>query len=431
MESIRQSNSTYDLCLKQMFALQRFGIKLGLDTIRNMLALLGNPHESFKAIHIAGTNGKGSIASSLATILRDAGFQVGLYTSPHLVKFNERIQINGRYISDERVVDLYETVQKVNTGERQATFFEFATAMALYEFAAGKVDWAIIETGMGGRLDATNILSPELTIITNISLEHKFYLGNTLAQIAAEKGGIIKSGVPVITGVTQKSVIAVIEEIAVKHKAPCYRKGKDFRIRRKADHTFDYYGIHQNLKGVATRLAGSHQLDNAAISIAACEQLKEKGLHLSDEVIRKALAKTFWPGRMEKVLDSPLVILDGAHNLMAVHALAAYMKQALRGIPTTLVIGILDDKPYRTMLKILAPLCANIILTKPNIDRALSPEILLDIVKPIHSSVEIIEDVAMAFKTAVERSNPLDAICVAGSLYVVGEVKAALAGLSN
>lgn len=410
-----------------MFSLQRFGIKLGLDVISAILEILGTPQSSYRCIHIAGTNGKGSIAASLAKTLQLSGFKVGLYTSPHLVKFNERIQVNGRPVSDDHVVSLYEAIRNADRGERHATFFEFATAMALYQFARSNVDWAIIETGMGGRLDATNVIVPELSIITNISLEHKEYLGTTLAQIAAEKAGIIKPGVPVVTGARQKNVIAVIEEISERLNAPCYRRGKDFRIKRKTDRTIDYYGKHQTIKNVAVGLEGSHQADNAAIVLAACEQLTERGIRLLQDDIRNALLNTHWPGRLEKVMEQPIVILDGAHNLMAARVLANYINEELNSTPTTLVVGILDDKPYEAMLKALAPLCRKIILTKPKINRALPPEKLLKIIHPLNSHVEVIEDVSTAVQKAVESALPTEAVCVAGSLYVVGEAKEALA----
>jgi len=424
---MKKSQSSYEACLAKMFALHRFGIILGLDTIKNILTALGDPHRSFRCIHIAGTNGKGSIASSLASILKKAGFRTGLYTSPHLVKFNERIQIDGNPIDDESVVRLYELVKEANQGKRGATFFEFATAMAFKEFARRKVDWAVIETGMGGRLDATNIVSPELTIITNIALEHKEYLGNTLAQIASEKGGIIKPDIPVVTGVTQQSVIAVIEDICRRQKSACFRKGKDFRIRRKPEGRFDYFGIHQNIKDLTTGLAGEHQFDNAAIALAACEQLIARGIALPEAVIRNALATHHWAGRLEKVLDRPMVILDGAHNLMAAKVLAQYLQENLKDKTTTLVIGILSDKPYEAILKSLVPTCAKVILTQPKIDRSLPPETLLKTASRIHSKVEIIPDVAEALETAINRSAAEDAVCVAGSLYVVGEAKEALA----
>ena len=414
-----------------MFALQRFGIKLELTTILGILNLLGNSHLSYRSIHVAGTNGKGSIASALAAILQNSGFKVGLYTSPHLVKFNERIQINGKPIEDERVISLYETVNKADCGERKATFFEFATAMALYEFACAQVDWAVIETGMGGRLDATNIIRPNLSIITNISLEHQSYLGHTLAKIASEKGGIIKPNVPVVSGVTQKSVIEVIANICRKQTAPFYRLGQDFHIRRQHNGHFDYFGIHQDIKALTTGLAGDHQFMNAAIVLGACEQLIDQGLILQHNVIRKALKNNHWPGRLEIVSARPRVILDGAHNLMAARVLSDYIKKELKEFQTTLVVGILDDKPYEKMLKSLVPVCAKVILTQPKINRALAPQKLSEIVKPINSNFEIIEDVARAVSTAIKNCQSHEAICIAGSLYVVGEAKEALSKLKD
>ena len=428
---MNNTKSTYENCLQKMFALQRFGIKLELATIAGILNILGNPHLSYHSIHVAGTNGKGSIASSLASILQDSGYKVGLYTSPHLVKFNERIQINGKLINDERVVSLYETVCAADRGERKATFFEFATAMALYEFACAQVDWAVIETGMGGRLDATNKIKPDLSIITNISLEHQTYLGNTLAQIAFEKGGIIKPSVPVVTGVTQKSVIEVIAKICREQQAPLYRLGADFHIRRKDNSHFDYFGIHRDIKALTIGLAGNHQFTNAAIVLAACEQLIDQGIILQQNVIRNALKNNHWPGRLEIVSASPKVILDGAHNLMAARVLSDYIKNELKEFATTLVVGILDDKPYEKMLKLLVPVCRKVILTKPKVNRALAPQKLLEIVKPINSDLEIIEDVATAVSTAIKKCRSHEAICIAGSLYVVGEAKAALSKLND
>lgn len=263
--------STYSDCLKSMYGLRRFGIKLGLSTIQNILSRLGNPQRRFSSIHVAGTNGKGSVASFLAAILKASGYKVGLYTSPHLVRFNERICINNQQISDEDVVSAYRAVTDVHHGDRQPTFFEYTTAMALYEFGRQSVDWAVVETGMGGRLDATNVLQPAISIITNVSLEHQGYLGNTLAEIAGEKGGIIKRNTPVVTGVSQPQVISTLEKLASKHSAPIYRFKKDFRARRQADHTFSYFGLDHVWRGVATSLTGSYQVENASLVLAACE----------------------------------------------------------------------------------------------------------------------------------------------------------------
>jgi len=236
-------NKDYKDCLDSMYGLRRFGIKLGLSTINKILSALGNPQNNYSCIHVAGTNGKGSVASALASILQKAGYKVGLFTSPHLVTFNERIQINDRLISNKNVVESYNAVNNVNHGSREPTFFEFSTAMALYEFSKEKVDWAVIETGMGGRLDATNIIKPAISIITNISIEHKAYLGNTIEKIAGEKGGIIKRGTPVITGAKQKNAINVLKNTASIKKAPFYLLGESFKTRKNKNGTFTYHGM--------------------------------------------------------------------------------------------------------------------------------------------------------------------------------------------
>jgi dihydrofolate synthase/folylpolyglutamate synthase len=357
-----------------MYSLRRYGIILGLDIIENILEGLGNPLDNFNTIHVAGTNGKGSIASALSTILHKAGYRVGLYTSPHLVRFNERICINNRPVSDKNVVAAYEAVKSVHHGSREPTFFEFSTAMALYEFGRHNIDWAVIETGMGGRLDATNVITPALSIITNISLEHKLYLGNTIAEITREKGGIIKKGVPVVTGVNQKSAISVLKSIAETQSAPLYRFGDAFRIRRNSSTTFNYFGIDHVWRNIQTGLIGRYQANNAALVLAACEILKKNNLDLTLKNIKDGLENNRWPGRLEIVSSSPLILLDGAHNFIAARHLARYLSENLSGRNITLLIGILDDKPYKTMLKDLLPLCKKAILTRPKIDRALTPE---------------------------------------------------------
>ncbi len=410
-----------------MFGLRRFGIKLGLDTIRSILEGLGNPHEKYRTVHVAGTNGKGSIASYLARILLEAGYRVGLYTSPHLVKFNERIRVDGEPVSDEDVLNAFEAVKEVHPGDREPTFFEYTTAMAFHEFERKGVEWAVVETGMGGRLDATNVLVPEVSIISNISLEHKGYLGNTLAEIAAEKGGIIKADTPVVTGAEQKAVVAVLENIAREKNAPLYRKGEHFRVRKGAEKDcFSYSGIDSKWRDLKLNLQGDHQLENASLALAACEMLIRKNAEIEIDHIREGLLKTSWPGRLETVSTNPVVILDGAHNLMAARNLAKYISANFPEKNVALVLGILDDKPYRSMLKTLLPVCGRAILTRPVINRALEPEKLYEYAKNYLDNIKVIPSVREAVAYAVETAAPEEAVCVAGSLYVVGEARAAL-----
>jgi len=409
-----------------MYALRRFGIKLGLDTIGRILSGLGNPQEKFNAIHIAGTNGKGSVAATLASILNTRGLRTGLYTSPHLVRFNERIVVDRQPISDENVLSAYRAVKAAAKLDREPTFFEFATAMAFHEFKCRKVEWAVVETGMGGRLDATNIIHPALSIITNVSVEHREYLGRRISQIAGEKAGIIKTGVPVITAVRQKAAIAVVESVAAEHSAPLFRLGKDFRLRRSAADTVTYSGLNVRWRKLKTALRGGHQLENTALALAACDVLSPLIGAIEPECLQRGLTETRWPGRLEQVLDRPLTLLDGAHNLIAARALGRYLKTDLAGRAITLVIGILDDKPYREILSALVPHCRRVILTRPQIDRALPPAKLIPATSELTADWRVIPDVATAVSNAINSSAPDDVVCVAGSLYVVGEAKAAL-----
>ena len=417
---------SYNLTLKSMFGLRRFGIKLGLSTIRRILKGLRNPQDNFSCIHVAGTNGKGSVASALASILNASGYKVGLYTSPHLVRFNERITINNQPISNANVVEAYKAVKQVHRGNREPTFFEFTTAMAFYEFDRQKVDWAVIETGMGGRLDATNIIKPALSIITNISVEHREYLGNTIAQVAGEKGGIIKRYTPVVTGIKQKRALSVVKELAKTKSAPFFRLGDDFRVRRNRSGTFTYFGMENTWRDLQTGLLGNYQVDNAALVVSACEVLNKKNTNIPIKSIKEGLVNNNWPGRLEVVSTKPFVILDGSHNLIAARNLARYLSDNLSDRNITLVIGILDDKPYSAMLKSLLPICSRAILTSPKIDRALSPERLFAVAESLISDITIIPDVTKAVNHAIESSRHGDAVCIAGSLYVVGEAKKAL-----
>ena len=415
-----------------MYGLRRFGIILGLATIRSILNALGDPQNNFYSIHVAGTNGKGSVAAALSSILQQSGYRVGLYTSPHLVRFNERICINNRQISNDAVVKSYQAVQKAHLGNRTPTFFELTTAMAFYEFARRRVDWAVIETGMGGRLDATNVIDPVISIITNVSMEHRAYLGNTLARIAREKAGIIKQATPVVTAIKQRQAKSVIQRIAGKKSAPLYILGKNFKVRRQPAGGFSYYGIENTWHDMHTALQGHYQVENAALVIAACELLNKNHTSISQQSIRDGLTKTSWPGRLEIVSEHPMIILDGAHNLMAARELAKFLGDNLAQRSITLVVGILDDKPYQSMLKSLLPVCSRVIVTRAKTGRALDPLRLFETAKKTLSDVRIVSDVAQAFTQAVAEADFNDVICIAGSLYVVGEAKAAIEkGLIN
>ncbi|MCP3955751.1 MAG: bifunctional folylpolyglutamate synthase/dihydrofolate synthase, partial [Desulfobacterales bacterium] len=266
-----------------------------------------------------------------------AGYKTALYTSPHLIKFNERFSINGADVSDDEIVKAYKAINAVDMGKRKATFFEIATAMAFYMFSHNRVEYAIIETGMGGRFDATNIVTPEISIISNLSIEHTDYLGSTIKALAREKAGIIKPNRPVVTGVTQPSGIEFIKNKAKEKNAPLYIYKKDFSKRKSSnDASFAYKGIFEDLKNVKTPLKGDHQKDNTALALAALELLSAKNNKqgnnqdrkiFTESNVKQGLIKAKWPGRLDYVLDKPCVIIDGAHNQHASKVLSGYLKK--------------------------------------------------------------------------------------------------------
>ncbi len=423
--------NAYQQCLDKIYKLGRFGIKLELETIENILRLLNSPQKNYRIVHVAGTNGKGSTATYISSILRKAGFKTGIYTSPHLVRFNERIVVDGEQITDEQVVQAYNAVNSVNLGKRKATFFEIATAMGFYHFSRAKVDWAVIETGMGGRFDATNIVTPQVSVITNLSIEHTDYLGNTIKDLAKEKGGIIKPGKPVVTAVSQPSGLKVIKALAKKNRSDLFIYKKDFSARKAPrQDRYSYTGIHQQFDRLKKPLPGAHQKENLSVALAACElifkDLKHDGTrwHLTKELVKEGLAMTHWPGRLEHVMQNPLVILDGAHNLQAAKVLAQHLTTTQKEKKLTLVLGILDDKPYDKMLGYLVPCAHKIILTKAKIDRSIAPDVLKKAVEKItQAPITIIEDVKKAVTHAIDTAASNEAVCIAGSLYVAGEAK--------
>ena len=422
---------SYDECLDRIYKLGRFGIKLELDTIQNILRFLNTPQKNYNVVHVAGTDGKGSTSTYVASILRKAGFKTGIYTSPHLVRFNERIAVDGEQISDEDVVAAYEAVNAVDIGRRKATFFEIATAMAFYHFAKEQVEWAVIETGMGGRFDATNIVTPAVSIITNLSLEHTDYLGSTIPALAKEKGGIIKSKAPVVTAVSQPSGMRVLEDIAKEKSAPLFTFKKDFSIRKTPrQNTYTFQGIHDVYKDLVKPLPGDHQRENLSMALAACELIfqrhkaKDDRYTLTRDLVHQGLSIARWPGRLERIQEKPLVILDGAHNLKAAQVLGKYLSTAVAGKKLTLVLGILDDKPHEEMMGHLVPYADRVIITKAKIDRSLATDVLAASAKKFfNGELTIIEDVKEAVSHAISTSSEDDAVCIAGSLYVAGEAK--------
>ncbi len=410
----------YQQGIKYLYALQKYGIKFGLSKTSNLMRAFGNPHKGQKYIHIAGTNGKGSVAAFIASILKEAGLKVGFYSSPHLVRFTERFRINDREISHDTAAALIKELRDAFSADEPPTFFEATTAMALVYFAREDTDIAIMEVGMGGRLDATNVITPMVSVITNISREHEFFLGTRLLDIAGEKAGIIKEGVDVLTGVTQSSVISLFQSLCDKKNAPLRRVGKDIRYRTRGP-GFNYYGLKRRLNGLETGLKGRFQVRNAALAVAVIETLEEKGSKISSEHIRRGLKNPNWPGRMQIVAKRPTILLDGAHNPTAIRALADSIKTELEYSRLILVIGIMADKKIGQMLRGIVPICDYAIFTRPVYSRAASPEILMAKATPLGKPGEIVPFLTEALDRARKMANPEDLIVVCGSLFTVGE----------
>ncbi|MCK9229967.1 MAG: bifunctional folylpolyglutamate synthase/dihydrofolate synthase [Syntrophales bacterium] len=412
--------------LDYLFSLENRGIHLGLGPVTELLESLGNPHRSLRTIHIAGSNGKGSVAAMIASIVKRAGYRVGLYTSPHLVCFRERIRIDGVMIGEDELARLVTLLRPRVTDE--LTFFEVVTALAFLHFQRHSVDVAVIETGLGGRLDATNCVVPEVSLITTISLEHERYLGRSISRIAAEKGGIIKEGGICITGATQKRALDVFESIAEERRARLIRAGRDFAARRRGEQRISYRGLTRALNDVPLPLAGGYQVKNAALALASIEILSEKGMTVDDEAIIGGMASVRWEGRLEIIDRSPLVIVDGAHNPEGVRALCRSLKNDFTWERLFVVFGVMRDKRYKTMLSLLAAMADTIIITEPQSgsDRALhlsGRETWLPVGRG--TTYESVPDPEKAMLRARELADEKDLILVAGSLYLVGAVKRA------
>ena len=427
----------YQKTIDYLFSLQIQGIKFGLSNSVRLMGLMGDPHRRFRSVHIAGTNGKGSTAAFLAGVLAAAGHRVGLYTSPHLSSFTERIRINGIPISEERVVALaervrarYENVPTAKGGSLVPTFFEVTTTMAFTCFAEEHVDIAVVEAGMGGRLDSTNVVVPLVSVITNIDLEHTEYLGSTLEKIAAEKAGIIKAGVPVVTGAVQPEVIAVIEQQAASAGAVVLRMPRDFgaeQVAAAGGQEFDYRGISMRLPGVRIGMLGRHQIGNACLALAAAECIGRAGMVIPEAALRAGLEQAAWEGRLERAAQRPDVYLDGAHNPASARVLAdavRELKLAYRKV--ILVIGILKDKDHGGILGQLVPLADQVIVTCPDYSRALGIDALAAEVRRSHWDVALSSSVAAAIDLARRSAHRDDLIIITGSLYTVGEARALL-----
>lgn len=408
--------------LEKIFNLRGGIIDLRLDRMRQALALFNHPENQFPSLHIAGTNGKGSTAALLHNILQQAGYRTALYTSPHLESFTERIRIGHEEIAQAEVVSFADEIwQRTAEANVPLTFFEFITVMAFIYFARNRVDVAVVEVGLGGRLDATNVVSPLVSVITTIAKDHEAYLGPDELSIAREKGGIIKPRIPVICGKVSEPVTVVLQEIARLRESPVYFLGTSFSFLLKNERLFDYIGIKQNLSGLALALRGRHQLANASLALAALELVNEH-FPVPQAALRYGLETVRWPGRLEVISERPLVILDGAHNPEGVRALADALIELRQGRKIKLLFATMADKEWQLMLEILAKLADEIIFTRVSMERSADPELLAKNI-PVPIPSRVIQDSQTALAALLDRAQPDDILVVAGSLYLLGEVR--------
>ena len=415
---------TYQETLAYIYGLGRFGMRPGLERISSLLSALDNPHDKVKILHVAGTNGKGSTAAFLSSIMSCGGYKAGLFTSPHLNRFTERIRINDKEIGEEDVVRL--TGRIMAAAPPETTFFEIVTAMAFLHFSEQHVDMAIMEVGMGGRFDATNAASGIITIIMPVSLDHCEYLGDTLAEIAFEKAGMVKPGRPVVISSQSNEALAIIRRQCEKLSSPLFSIGEHFTGYWEKG-VLDYHGIRTDLSGLQPGITGSYQSGNAACALAAAELLCEMGIHLSATALRKGIETASWPGRMEFVGETPRILLDGAHNPAGGQALA----EALKDIPRdrlVLVAGVMANKDIGAIFSRLFPLTDSAYAVSPALERALPSDRLADLFRVNGVTCDDAGTVAEGLERARKAAKPGDLILVCGSLFTIGEARAVLSG---
>lgn len=416
----------------------KFSMKLGLSRTEKILELLGNPHNKLKCIHIAGTNGKGSITAMISAILKEVGYKVGMYTSPYIEEFEERIQVNGTNIPKE---DLARVVTKVSDavdkvielGYDNPTQFEIITCAGLLYFYEQNVDFAVIEVGLGGRLDSTNLITPILSVITSISYDHVDILGDTLSKIAYEKAGIIKKGVPVVLYPQEKEAEEVIEKVCIKKEAKLIKARKEstkFIVSDEID-TKENVNVTQNIVvntedneyNVNLALLGKHQILNCATVLYVVEELIRIGVKIEKEVALKALSKVHWKGRFEILNKSPLVVIDGAHNIDGIRKLKESVEGYLKYKDLILILGILADKQVEDMVKTIVPMAKRVICITPHSDRAELASELTKVVQKYSENCEAADNYGEAYKLGLSYCSKEDLLLISGSLYMIGDMR--------
>ena len=413
--------SSYSETLDFIFNLRGGEIDLRLERVSRALALFGHPQRRYPSFHIAGTNGKGSTAAMLHRILTTAGYRAALYTSPHVVAFTERIRVGDEEISQDEVVELAETIKR-RTAEKDIglTFFEIVTVMAFIYFARRRTEVAVVEVGLGGRLDATNLVLPRVSIITTISKDHETYLGTDLLSIAGEKGGIIKEGVPLVGGSFAPEIRTLFQKTADVKGSASYFLGRDFSVGVKDNGRFDYAGLRWSLKDLSVALRGRHQKNNAALALCALEA-GFGDFPVTEPAVREGLKTTFWPGRLEVILERPMLILDGAHNGEGIRTLVAEMRALLGVKKAKILFASMADKDWPLMLNELSAVAGEMVLTRVAMERSADPAKMAEAVREI--PVAVAENSRQGLRRLLKKAGPDDVILVAGSLYLLGEVR--------
>jgi len=429
-------------------SLQFHKIKLGLDAMQSFLTKVSRPEKGMKFVHIAGTNGKGSVSVNLVSILGHSGYKVGLFTSPHLSSVRERFRINEEYISEEKFAEIATRVRQV-LGEEMITYFEFTTALALLWFAESNVDLVVLETGLGGRLDATNVIVPMVSVITNVSMDHEAYLGDNLKSISFEKAGIIKKGIPVVSGAANDISLEVIKKRCQDEEAPLYLYGRDFNSSSEAGNIWCWSANHNDLGqksfgGLRCGMKGNYQKSNSSLAIAVLQLLQNKGFECSEDDISVGLAEVRWPGRLEHIVlgksdreimvpdentDQIHYLIDGAHNPAGVESLVTTLSEDYSYNRLIVVWGAMEDKDLSFTVPEIGNMASVIILTQPDGERAAKPSLLFDVLpKDLKNRTHLIANVKDALLFAEDQAEGGDLILVAGSLYLIGEVRSILVG---
>jgi dihydrofolate synthase/folylpolyglutamate synthase len=411
--------------------LPRSGIVWDFKRIERLLRRLGDPQNDAATVHVAGTKGKGSTSAMIASILKQAGYRTGLYTSPHLLSFTERIRVDGQPVAEADWARLVEVLRPHVEAENaigdlgELTTFEILTAMAFLHFRNVKVDYQVVEVGLGGRLDATNVVRPQVCVITSISYDHMDVLGDTLAKIAGEKAGIIKPGAPVVSAPQFPEAMEVIERVCREKRSPLVRSGRDVTWRRLGfDEKGQDFRVHGRLRDYDLRvpLLGEHQLENAAGAVAAAEILKEKGAEIKPADIVAGLARVDWPGRLQVLRRRPWLVVDGAHNTYSMHRLGEALREYFVYQKLTLILGFSGDKDIRGMVAEAVRMTGDVILVASRHPRSVLAALLVEEFRQHGVEPRVTEGVGEAVRLALAGAGPDDLICAAGSIFVIAEV---------